>query len=389
MPTPLRIVIVGAPGYSGAELATLLAAHPAVQLVGLFGSEKRSAATAAAGEPTPTLGSIFPRLAGVVDLPVQAASAEAIAALKPDAVFLATPHEASEALTAALLPSTAGHASAAGHASGPVILDLSAAFRLKDAALYPTHYGYTHAHTHLLQRAVYGLPELNAAAIRHAQLIACPGCYPTSVILPVRPLVAAGLLAPGRPVIVDSASGVSGAGRSPAQKSLFCEVSLQPYGVLTHRHQPEMAQETGARILFTPHLVALDRGIVSTTHAELAPGHTLADARAALQAAYRTAPFVRLLPPGQWPSAAAVERTNFCDIALATDDTGTHLVLCSAIDNLVKGAAGQAVQCLNLRFGLPEATGLGLHRAAAVSAAAASEPKPTPTLATTPTPAHA
>ena len=371
MPTPLRIVIVGAPGYSGAELATLLAAHPAVQLVGLFGSEKRSAATAtaAAGEPAPTLGSLFPRLAGVVDLPVHAASADAIAALRPDAVFLATPHEASETLAAALLP------------TGAAIFDLSAAFRLRDPALYPTHYGYTHAHTALLRKAVYGLPELNAAAIRHAQLIACPGCYPTSVVLPVRPLMAAGLLAPGRPVIVDSASGVSGAGRSPALKSLFSEVSLQPYGVLTHRHQPEMAQETGARILFTPHLVALDRGIVSTMHADLAPGHTLADARAALQAAYRAAPFVRLLPAGQWPSAAAVERTNFCDIALASDDTGTHLVLCSAIDNLVKGAAGQAVQCFNLRFGLPETTGLGLHRAV-------QHPAPEPKPAAAAAPAH-
>jgi N-acetyl-gamma-glutamyl-phosphate reductase len=161
---------------------------------------------------------------------------------------------------------------------------------------------------------------------------------------------------------VDSASGVSGAGRSAAVKSLFCEVSLQAYGVLTHRHQPEMAQETGARILFTPHLVALDRGILSTIHAELAPGYTLADARACLERSYAQAPFVRLLPAGRWPSIASVTRTNCCDIALGTDETGTHLVISSAIDNLVKGAAGQAIQCLNLRFGFDETTALGIAR---------------------------
>lgn len=365
----IRVAVVGAAGYSGAELATLLAAHPRVQVVGLFGSERR----AGTGDAEPaTLGSLFARLRGVVDLPVQVASAEAIAALSPDAVFLATPHEVSEALAAALLAT----------ARPPVILDLSAAFRLRDAALYPAHYGYTHTHASLLASAVYGLPELNARALRSAQLIACPGCYPTSVILPVRPLVQAGLLDTTRPVIVDSASGVSGAGRSAALKSLFCEVSLQPYGVLAHRHQPEMAQETGARVLFTPHLVALDRGILSTIHADLAPGRTLADAREALERAYAACPFVRLLPAGQWPSVAAVERTNFCDIALGADDTGTHLVICSAIDNLVKGAAGQAVQCLNTRFGFEETLGLGLARHTKAASAATSTDTPAATAAT-------
>jgi N-acetyl-gamma-glutamyl-phosphate reductase len=341
----LRIVIVGAPGYTGAELAGILAAHPAAEVVGLFGSEKR--ATSGAAE---TMADLFPRLAGVVDLPVRAADAGAILALEPDAVFLATPHEASEQLAPALL------------AAGIVVLDLSAAFRLKDAALYPKHYGFPHSHAGLLAEAVYGLPELAGDALRTANLVACPGCYPTSVILPVRPLVAAGIVDTSRAVIVDSASGVSGAGRSAAVKSLFCEVSLQPYGVLGHRHQPEMAQETGARILFTPHLVALDRGILSTIHAELAPGHTLADARACLERTYADAPFVRLLPAGRWPSIAAVERTNCCDIALGTDETGTHLVISSAIDNLTKGAAGQAVQAFNVRFGLDETTALGIAR---------------------------
>jgi N-acetyl-gamma-glutamyl-phosphate reductase len=345
MADSIRIVIVGAPGYTGAELATLLAAHPHAEIVGLFGSERR----ATDGKPE-LMSDLFPRLAGAVDLSVRAADAAAIIACEPDAVFLATPHEASEKLAPMLL------------AAGIVVLDLSAAFRLKNPALYPTHYGFEHGHAALLADAVYGLPELAADDIRTANLIACPGCYPTSVILPLRPLVVAGIIDPTRAVIVDSASGVSGAGRSAAVKSLFCEVSLQPYGVLNHRHQPEMAQETGARILFTPHLVALDRGILSTIHAELAPGYTLADARACLEKSYAHAPFVRLLPAGRWPSIASVAHTNCCDIALGTDETGTHLVISSAIDNLVKGAAGQAIQCLNLRFGFDETTALGIAR---------------------------
>jgi N-acetyl-gamma-glutamyl-phosphate reductase len=342
----IRTVIVGAPGYTGAELAGILASHPDAEIVGLFGSDRR----AAAGAAPELLSDLFPRLAGVVDLPVRAADAASIIACEPDAVFLATPHEASEALAPALL------------AAGIVVLDLSAAFRLRDAALYPKHYGFGHSHPSLLAEAVYGLPELAGDALRTASLVACPGCYPTSVILPVRPLADAGVIDRSRPVIVDRASGVSGAGRGAAVKSLFCEVSLQPYGVLTHRHQPEMAQETGARVLFTPHLVALDRGILSTIHAELAPGRTLDDARACLASAYAGAPFVRLLPAGRWPSIASVERTNCCDIALGTDESGSHLVVSSAIDNLVKGAAGQAVQAFNVRFGLDEATALGIAR---------------------------
>jgi N-acetyl-gamma-glutamyl-phosphate reductase len=345
MQDPIRIAIVGAPGYTGAELAGILAAHPAVRIEGLFGSDRRSSG---AGEQP--MGEVFPRLRGVIDLPVRAASSESILACGPDAVFLATPHEASEALAPALLT------------AGATVFDLSAAFRLRDRTLYPRHYGFEHGHPGLLEHAVYGLPELAGDALREATLVACPGCYPTSVILPLRPLVDAGLVDLARPVVVDSASGVSGAGRTPAAKSLFCEVSLQPYGVLGHRHQPEMAQESGARILFTPHLVALDRGILSTIHVNLADGATERDARACLRAKYAHAPFVRLLPAGQWPSISGVERTNFCDIAMTADESGTHLVVSSAIDNLLKGAAGQAVQAFNVRFGLDQATGLGPAR---------------------------
>lgn len=337
---PLRTVIVGAAGYTGAELASLLAAHPACEIVGVFGSEKRAA------EGEQPLSRLFPRLRGVVDLPLRVASVQAIVDLKPNVVFLCTPHEVSAAMSEALL------------AAELVVIDLSAAFRLHDAADYPTHYGFEHPAAHLLQRAVYGLPEFNRARIAESDLIACPGCYPTSVALALKPLAAANLIRTDRPVIVDSASGVSGAGRSPAVKSLFCEVSFQPYNALKHRHQPEMRQETGCTVLFTPHLLPLDRGIVSTIHAELADGVTEAQVRAWLQRIYEGESFVRLLPAGEWPSVGGVERTNFCDIGLAVDEATRHLLLVSSIDNLVKGASGQAVQCMNVRFGLPETMGL-------------------------------
>ncbi|MBM4115334.1 MAG: N-acetyl-gamma-glutamyl-phosphate reductase, partial [Phycisphaerae bacterium] len=308
----LPVAVVGAAGYSGAELVAMLAAHPEVSIVGVYGSGSR------AGDES--LSSVHPRLRGVADLPIEAADPASIIVSGAKAVFLCTPHEASEALTPVLLD------------AGLVVLDLSAAFRLRDPALYPAHYGFEHHHPGLLARSVYGLAELRQGELSGAQLIAVPGCYPTSVILPLRPLVDAGLVLPGR-VIVDSSSGVSGAGRTAAVKSLFCEVSMQPYGVLSHRHQPEMAQETGADVLFTPHLGCWDRGILSTIHADLAPGATIHACRQALADRYDASAFVRVLPAGSWPSVAGVERTNFCDIGVGGCDRRGHLVITSAIDN--------------------------------------------------------
>ncbi|MBX3355599.1 MAG: N-acetyl-gamma-glutamyl-phosphate reductase [Phycisphaeraceae bacterium] len=335
----ITVCIVGAAGYSGAELVGLLLKHPAVRLAGLFGSDRRG------GTPE-RFDALHPRFLGETELTIEAASVEAIMAHAPDAVFLCTPHEASVELAPAL------------RAAGVVVLDLSAAFRLRSPSLYPEHYGFEHGASELLESAVYGLPELRREEIRHADLIACPGCYPTSVILPVAPIRAAGLLREGGVLIVDSASGVSGAGRTPSLKSLFCEVSYQPYGVLQHRHAPEMAQECGVEVLFTPHLLPLDRGIVSTIHPALAPGVAAADLRACLRHAYAEAPFVRVLPEGRWPSIASVVHTNYCDIAVGSDRSGRHAVIVSAIDNLLKGAAGQAVQAFNIRFDLPEGTAL-------------------------------
>ena len=330
----IRVAVIGASGYTGGELAELIVCHPNAELVGLFGSPGRS-------EPEP-IEALFPRLRGVVGLALEPYSLGAVAALEPDAVFLATPHEASAAIATELLELTP-------------VLDLSGAFRLGDAASYPAWYGFEHANPALLDEGVYGLCERNRGTIRAADLIAVPGCYPTASILALAPLVDAGLVCT-RPVI-DAISGTSGAGRGAKRENLFCEVSLRPYGVFTHRHTPEIIEHAGTDIVFTPHVAPFERGIVATIHTELPEGAGEEDARAALAAAYDAEPFVRLLPPGSWPSVGGVARTNFCDIALAADDTG-HLIVVSAIDNLVKGAAGQAVQCLNIRFGFDETAGL-------------------------------
>ena len=337
--TNARCVVVGAAGYSGAEVCRLLLNHPQAEVVGLFGSASR-------GEGEQTLAEVFPRFRNRLTLPVKAASVEAIAELAPDAVFLCTPHEASVPLASGLV------------SKGIRVLDLSAAFRLRDAALYPKHYGFTHEHPELLEQAVYGLVEVNRAKIAGAMLVAVPGCYPTSAVLPLWQLVRSGVVKAGTRPVIDSISGVSGAGRAAKTGSLFCEVSIQPYGVLTHRHQPEISLHAGVEVVFTPHLAPLVRGMISTMHVQLAPGWHGERVRAHLAGVYGREPFIRLLPAGTWPSAAAVERTNCCDIATACDEEHGHLIVCSAIDNLTKGAGGQAVQCMNVALGFPETAGL-------------------------------
>lgn len=346
---PCRVAIVGAGGYAGRELIRLLAAHPRTTIAALFGSEK-------AAEKPQRAGELHPSLLHVCDLPVHPASADAILATKPDAVFLATPHEASLDLAPRLLEAK----------PGLIVLDLSAAYRLPDAALYPPHYGFEHHHRAWLERAVYGLAELNDRAIAKATLIAVPGCYPTSAILPLAPLAAAGAIDHSRDVVIDSVSGVSGAGRSATAKTHFSEVSLQAYNVLKHRHQPEIDLHSGlglGRTIFTPHLVEFDRGILSTIHATLTPGWNAARVRETLAHAYKGRRCVRVLNEGLWPSVAGVRFTNCCDIAFAVrpatnPSDQAHLIVSSAIDNLIKGAAGQAVQCLNIRQGWPETTAL-------------------------------
>lgn len=338
----IEVAIVGAAGYAGAELLSILLKHPGVRVVGLFGSER----SAGKGEAPADIADSHPAFRGLCHLSIQPASVEGIVASGASVVFLCTPHAVSHDLAPALLE------------AGRRVFDLSASFRFADTAVYPKHYGLAHAHPDLAARAVYGLCELFRERLRTADLVGVPGCYPTSVILPVNALVRAGAIDGSRRVVVDAISGISGAGRSPQQRTLFCEVSVQPYEVLKHRHTPEMEAYSGARVYFTPQVGPYDRGIVSTIHADLAPGWTVERARAALEGAYGSEAFVRLLPEARWPSVAGVKGTNFCDIGVGGDDAGRHLVIVSAIDNLVKGAAGQAVQCMNIRHGLPEGLGL-------------------------------
>ncbi|MGD9693574.1 MAG: N-acetyl-gamma-glutamyl-phosphate reductase [Phycisphaerales bacterium] len=339
----VRAIVVGASGYSGAEAAGLLLRHPGVEVVGLFGSLRRAGS---ADEAPARFDELHPRFGGATELRVGPYDVGSALALRPQVAFLATPHEVSEQIAGELLR------------AGVVVIDISAAFRFRDAGQYARAYGHEHGAPELLERAVYGIPEINRGAIKSAGLIACAGCYPTSAILALRPLAKAGAIDWARRPIVDSTSGVSGAGRGLSQTVHFCEVSLQPYKVLGHRHQPEISEQVGGPVYFTPHLGAFERGILSTMHVELLGSWDGASARKLLEETYGGEAFVRVLPEGKWPSVAAVRNTNRCDIGLAADDEEGHLIVVSAIDNLVKGAAGQAVQCMNVRFGFPEGASL-------------------------------
>lgn len=328
-----RASIFGVGGYTGIELARLLGVHPAVRLVSVHASD------ASAGR---SIAQRAPELRGLVDLPVLSAS------VTPDAeiVFLATPHEVSAELAVRLVE--------AGHR----VVDLSGAWRLRAPTDVQRVYGFTPPRADLLEERVFGMPEVVQAAWDRARLVACAGCYPTAASVPLVPLVRDGLIETAEPVLVNGISGVSGAGRSPTLGSLFCEVSAKPYKVLSHRHEPEMEMATGASVVFTPHLGPWSRGILCTTHVRLRPGVDAAAMRASLSGAYGDRAFVRLLDGEEWPSVGAVERTNFVDVAVAADTARGRGIVFSAIDNLLKGASGQAVQCMNLMLGLEESVGL-------------------------------
>ena len=336
-----RAAIVGAAGYAGAELVGLLQAHPHLEPVALFGSP---------GSDGGRFDDLHPRYRTCVDAAIQPWHDDAPRSLArdldADMVFLATPPSASHAIADELLD------------RGLVVFDLSAAFRHASAETFETHYGFAPPDPSLLLDAVYALPECYGGALGAHALYALPGCYPTATILAASPLVRAGLTDPARPIVVDATSGVSGAGRAPSARTHFCGVSHEPYGVWSHRHTPEMTTHIGQDVIFTPHLGPWDRGILATIHVDLRAGTADDDCRHALQQAYADAPFVRVLPEGQWPSVAAVRGTNFCDIGIAVDPARGHAIVISAIDNLLKGAAGQAVQVMNRHYGFPETSGL-------------------------------
>ncbi len=338
-----RAVVIGATGYAGRELVALLAAHPDIELVGLFASSKHAATGSLR-----TFADEFPRYRGVVDLHIEPTNVEAITERSPEVVFLATPAEVSCELVSKLRDHVG------------VLVDLSAAFRIPDATTCERWYSIKHTDTALLDSAAYGLVEHARDSLFEADLIAAPGCYPTAALLGLLPLAQAGALEANEPVSIVGISGVSGAGRSATTGQLFCEVSLKPYAITGHRHTPEIEHHLGLSALFTPHVGPWDRGMVVTSHAKLADGWDAARVNETFELAYPTHmnPFVRLLTDGQCPNVAAVERTNFCDLAWHVESEHRKIVVTSAIDNLLKGAAGQAVQAMNLRLGFEESAGL-------------------------------
>ncbi len=341
----IKTAIVGASGYTGMELLRLLLVHPGVELVAVTSRQE-------AGK---SLASVFPRFrkAPGSDLTFMEPDPDAIAATGAKVAFLALPHGVAAEIARQLLD------------RGLKVIDLSADFRLRDAAIYEEFYDHTHPAPDLLTEAVYGLPEIRSAEIKAARLIAAPGCYPTSILLPLLPLLRENLIDPST-IVANSMSGVSGAGRKADIPYLFCECneSARAYSVPKHRHLSEIEQELSlaagkkVTISFIPHLIPVNSGIVTTTTAKLRDGVEPKAVNMALEHAYMESHFVRLLGRGGCADTKNVTHTNFIDIGWQLDSRTGRIILMSAEDNLGKGAGGQAVQCFNLLFGLNPTDGL-------------------------------
>lgn len=325
----VRVAVAGATGFTGQELLRLLSRHPHVTITAATSSGT------SASRPMPALKGLWNGSLSVLD--DQALAREA------DVVFLALPDAAAADLAPRLV------------AAGVRVIDLSGAFRLRDETARRRWYPHTPA---LPEGTVYGLTEHHRDEVRTARLVTNPGCYPTTALLPLLPLAKAGLLLPDADIIVDAKSGVSGAGKTPSERTHFSEVhgSMAAYGVFGHRHGAEIEQGVGRTVTFTPHLVPLDRGILATIYIRVKPGTTDDDFGQVLQAAYDDATFVRLVGSAL-PEIKHVAHTNFCDIGWRVDPSG-RAILVSVLDNLLKGASGQAVQNMNVMIGAPEATGL-------------------------------
>ena len=335
----IRAGIVGGTGYTGVELLRLLASHADVEVVAIT-------SRAEAGR---RVDELYPNLRGIYDLAFEEPDVALLAGC--DVVFFATPHNVAMHMVPDLL------------AAGTRIIDLSADYRIRDAELWSRWYGEPHASPELLAQAVYGLPELHREKIRDAQLLACPGCYPTAIQLGWLPLLAASKVDPTS-LIASAASGASGAGRQAKVDNLLSEVagSFKAYGVGGHRHLPEIEQgltEVAAgpvSVTFVPHLLPMVRGIHATLFARLQ--EPAADLQALFEAYYATEPFVDVLPPGVFPQTRTVKGANRCQLAVSVPQGRDTVVVMSTIDNLVKGASGQALQCMNIMFGLQETRGL-------------------------------
>jgi len=334
--------IVGVGGYAGLELIRLIARHPGVEF---------TTAMDVGNYTGKNLGEIHTSLRCVYDHVVEPPDVERMVALGLDTVFLCTPDKVSYELAPRIL------------AAGMRVIDFSGAFRLKDAASYPSWYGFDHADVSLLKKAVYGLAEWNAGEIAAARLIANPGCYPTSVCLALMPLVRAGLLETGSEIFCDCKSGVSGAGRSAKPEMMFAEItgSFRPYSPVAHRHAPEMCQELGwdiGNFTFVPHLLPIRQGILSTIYIKFNRQVGSEELEAEYARRYAGHRFVRVLSSPRLPELSAVASTNFCDITWRLTHNGKRAVVFSAIDNLIKGASGQALQNFNIMHGLDETTGI-------------------------------
>lgn len=342
-----RVGIIG-DGYTAAELLRLMAGHEELQAVAVTSTENIGSPVAA----------IYPHLRHFTDLTCTATDLDMLKQ-QCDAVFLALPHGLSVPMVKEL------------SAAGIKCVDLGADFRLKDAAVYERYYETVHAAPEMLADAVYGIPELYREQIKGTNVLANPGCFPTSAILPLAPLLQAGVIE-SQGIVVDSKSGVSGAGKALKAASHFCEVNegFKAYGVGTHRHGPEIAQELGfaagetVKMIFTPHLVPMNRGILSTCYAQLKEGATAAQVSEVLEHKYQDEYFVDILPSGKFPSTKWVYGSNLVQIGIYADDQTGQVIVVSALDNLCKGASGQAIQNLNLMLGLEETQGLrfaGVH----------------------------
>ncbi len=338
----MRVAVFGASGYTGLELLRIVLRHPKLELA-VVTSEQREGVS---------VGEAFPALRGLVDLRFERANAASIAS-RVDVAFTALPHAASASVVGEL------------RKAGVSVIDLSADFRLSDPSVYAEWYGQ-HGAPEIFGQAVYGMPELHREAIRKTDFVAAPGCYPTSVLIALTPFLKRSLVATA-PILIDSKSGVSGAGRKLDATFLFAEIdgNCNAYKVGgTHRHVPEIEQEASAAagkpvcVSFVPHLLPTIRGINTTIFLQPTKKLNTADALAVLQEAYANEPFVRVLPAGETPKLQSIRGSNFCDVSAVVDPRSGALILLSAIDNLVKGSGGQAVQCLNLMRGFDERTGL-------------------------------
>ncbi len=337
----IRAAVIGGTGYAGAELVRILSGHPRAELTMITSRQY-------AGQP---FSDIYPAMAGIVNLTCHAFSEEAVSEAA-DVIFTALPHKASMGVVPGLID------------RGKKVIDLSADFRFKDPDLYEAWYE-PHQAKDLLKTAAYGLPEIYFEDIQNAFLVGNPGCYPTSVILPLLPLIKAPFVDPDS-IIADSKSGTSGAGRSVSLATHFCEVNegFKAYKVAEHRHNPEMDEVLSLfagrtiHMTFTPHLVPMTRGMLTTIYVGLKEDVSSRDVASYLDSFYEDKPFVRICPRGRFPNTLYVRGTNYCDIGFQVAERTKLLVLISAIDNLVKGASGQAVQNMNIMFGFAETAGL-------------------------------